>query len=605
MLKEQIEQMMASEPSLSSEPDNSPAVADSPAPEKQDFVFEANLFEDVFTAEALNFLSDLQDLKEDDTVADIFNKSRLTIDQIFSESSVLFSEFVKPLKEFKKVDPLESWAIEKTGNDQEVAATKTVKCSDAASASKLVSAMIDGLDDEDYKISVTKGQVEITVCSDINKLSSLTEIVSKLSEASDTKQTLSDSTAIANDPETTPNPDDYIINLSNSFSLGYSNRDDKYLLKIPIASLGMWKHPIYGDLDFSEEKIYQMETNLINNVTGYPIPLYIGHQQEDSAKCGTLMSFSRDPETKGLYGVWKVDKQTYRSVEDGQYEFSSAEIYPNYMSKQTGTRVGKTLVGMALTNRPFIPDQPPVEALSDDNRANDAYILSASVKAHMVDYDSIEGTESCQKETPFSEGNSSDSQDDINVKLGESQTMSTENNTDILVEPNTATEAVTSAPEVAQPTQQPQTFSDDISELKQQLADYSTKLGLVEETYKAQLSEAATKNQELEARIQKYEEKLQAEELDKKLTWLSELNLPQATKEKYSELIKEGSLGEAEETVMQSLKELSQNFTDTFTTQVGSSTGTEDLNNQKFEDPFKNVIERNNKLVEARRGTWA
>ena len=360
--------------------------------------------------------------------------------------------------------------------------------------------------------------------------------------------------------------DQELLKLSIESELPVSLRqlDKKYLIKVPIAKKGTYHHPVYNVLDFSDEMLATIEDNIKANVVGYPIPITCGHRDDGAKKEGELVQVYREGDI--LFGEWEVNKEIYRQVEDGDITFSSAEFFPNYINKLNGEPVGRTLFGMALTNRPFMPNQPRVITLNDHVEQEIEY-FSSKLNLTKLQYSNKEVLSTIlDKDTTNKE-----------VTMPEDiQTNVADNNATILL-------------------------SEQVNILQQQLSDYHNKLALVETEYKQKLSEYSTINEQLSNKIQKYEDRIKEEELNAKLAYLSELKLPTEVAEKYTDLIKSGSLGESEEVVLTSLAKLSQlNNTELFT-QHGYTNSTAKMNDEKFDDPYAKVIEYNKKLTEAKK----
>jgi len=141
----------------------------------------------------------------------------------------------------------------------------------------------------------------------------------------------------------------------------------KKLLKVPIATIGSWVHPEYGEVKFSQEDFNQILSNWSNNIAGYEPPLFLGHPTdvtsiEGAPSVGFLEKLYQDGSV--LYGLFDpVDNKVFDEVAKGSYRYSSAELCRQAASKETGESVGTLLRGAALTNRPFLTGLPKVQAV--------------------------------------------------------------------------------------------------------------------------------------------------------------------------------------------------------------------------------------------------
>lgn len=139
-------------------------------------------------------------------------------------------------------------------------------------------------------------------------------------------------------------------------------------LMVPIATLGEWKHELYGDVVFNQTDFDQIVQNFNSRVTGYEPPLYLGHATDvntwgDRPAVAFLESLAqKDDVLWGFYSV--VDADVYLDVKQGKYRYSSAEIVRGYKNSKTNEDVGVLLHACALTNTPFLTDMPRVRAFA-------------------------------------------------------------------------------------------------------------------------------------------------------------------------------------------------------------------------------------------------
>lgn len=340
----------------------------------------------------------------------------------------------------------------------------------------------------------------------------------------------------------------------------------KYL-KVPVAKLGKWVHPVYGEINHTPEYLDQLERNYRNNILGYLPTLYLGHSKEGSEKLseGYLVKMERDADT--LYGIWEVNKDTYRMVEDLKVVKSSAELIPNYIDKSTGEPVGAVLTAMALTGRPFVPNLPNVVALEDPQGTGSNWIETGeySVKHNSKHYLS-------ESNTPISEqiSNNVDS-----ICTTEVDIMSEENKS--AAEESTAME-----------------------KLSEKILAYEKQLSGLESLYTKQLEEVIAQNKKLSDKIEAYEQEKKERELAVKLSELNNLNIPDEIKSEYGELLKLGLLGAAEEKVLNSVRKLSEVLNSQTLVQYGTTDSTMNLNDPEYIDPYKAIVERNYSMAKSR-----
>lgn len=308
--------------------------------------------------------------------------------------------------------------------------------------------------------------------------------------------------------------------------------EGKKVLRVPIAVLGEWKHPEYGDVKFTQSDFDQIKQNWSTNVTGYEPPLFLGHPvntetREGAPAIGFLERIYQEDDV--LFGEHEpVDDQVYEDVAKGKWRYSSAEIVRNATSKETGEKIGTLLVGTALTNRPFLTNMPRVEA----------------------------GVQQ------FSESGTETSLFSI---------------------------AITADPTPKQMDQQNQNAPapagidlEKFSDLVRTVEELGTKL----EATQAELAEARAQ--------------LKDQKLAEQLSEVNALNLTSAVKEKYSDMLKSGSLPESQqEEVMALLRQLSDDNKQVFSEARGAQEAdVQKAADVKIENPFEEVIKKNYELAE-------
>lgn len=328
----------------------------------------------------------------------------------------------------------------------------------------------------------------------------------------------------------------------------------EYLIKVPVAKVGSWKHPLWGEVKFSSEDLDVILTNFKNNELGFEPPIYFGHSTDDGKPAqGFLKKIEREGDL--LFGYWAVHKETYRLVEDGVYRYSSAELFLDYPSKKTGKKIGKVIYGMALTNIPYVPNLPKIQTLDHANIDSNVILLSfVNNNSTNIDSKKEEEEQDMEQETKVA----------LELALKE---------------------------QVAQYTSQIQKYEEQVAQ----------KHSLVEETSQ-KLSQAVEENKALQLKLEEYEQSIRAKDVEFKLARLNNLTLPNDFKQTYSNLIKENKLGcdEVESVILSSLESLNEVYSKSITDQVGQTEDTANLNNVEFEDPFKDEIEHCKELIKKR-----
>jgi len=359
--------------------------------------------------------------------------------------------------------------------------------------------------------------------------------------------------------ESYSDPDQRNINieLSDEFKLESGPvLGTKFKLRVPIAVLGSWQHPQYGDVEFTQQDFAQMIRNFEENVSGFEPPLFYGHPLESEAPgsapaVGFLTSLYEDEDV--LYGEFDVRAEAYTEVQNESYRYSSAEVVRNAVSKESGEPIGTLLVGCALTNRPFLTRMPKVKALTE------MFSSWTDTRTHFL--------------IPL-------------LQTGDfNQSM-----TDSITQNSSPTPAPQNATATPQPPTEVQSLAEQFIMLAQQVESQRI------ETEKAKrAADEATKQ-------------LEAQRLNQKLGRLEVLNLSESVKASFRPMLESGLPAEQEALIFTALTELSDQYTQLLTNQQGSqedntsAQNAEDSNRQEYSDdnPYQSLLMRNKSVLEQR-----
>ena len=337
------------------------------------------------------------------------------------------------------------------------------------------------------------------------------------------------------------------------------------LLRVPVAVLGDWKHPEYGDLSFSQQDFDDMMSNWDSNVLGYEPPLYLGHSTDVATFGGQpAIAFQSKllQEEDVLYGIYEPVNDKVLETTEGYFRYSSSETLRNAKSKKTGESIGTVLVGMALTNTPFLTGMPRVEVIEQ--------YLSDVPSNQIVSFVFPLNQESSMSES----------------------TLAASAATVISTDP-----VASSAAGV------------------QGVAEQFSKLAAQNEQFRVYNQELAEKNARLEAELEASNQKLaqlstsveaimqrsQKQDLSDKIRRISTLNLPKTVKEDFITKLSEGFFNaEQEDYQFSQMQVLSDTNRQMFNKPQGQIPA--DVAQQTMDsNPYALHIERNLKLAESRR----
>lgn len=154
----------------------------------------------------------------------------------------------------------------------------------------------------------------------------------------------------------------FIADLPTSVTLAHGRETSR----IQIAKTGKFKDPRYGDFAITTAMFDKWESNftaLSSPAAGRKgVPIDFDHSPEkrgDTEAAGWIVGLDRmgkDGSTRTPNELWAEVQWTQLGIDaikDDRYAYISPSYHPNWVDEQ-GKGHGNTLVGSALTNRPFL-----------------------------------------------------------------------------------------------------------------------------------------------------------------------------------------------------------------------------------------------------------
>lgn len=128
--------------------------------------------------------------------------------------------------------------------------------------------------------------------------------------------------------------------------------------RLKLFKVGSHEHPVYGPMVFTSNKLRGFKENFDNRVRKIDIAMDFEHQKGEAPGWIKELYFNED-ETE----LWSIVQWTpvgLKAVEDKLYQYHSPEFGP-YTDSESGRQYEDVLYGVALTNRPFLKDQPKIQ----------------------------------------------------------------------------------------------------------------------------------------------------------------------------------------------------------------------------------------------------
>jgi hypothetical protein len=122
-------------------------------------------------------------------------------------------------------------------------------------------------------------------------------------------------------------------------------------------SPGTYKHPLYGELDFSVERLQRFADSVNNRVRGTDLDIDYDHKRETSEAAGWVKSAQMRSDGLWLFVEWT--KSAYTKIKEKAYRYFSPEFDDEWTDAQ-GNKFKDVLFGGGITNRPFLKNLVPL-----------------------------------------------------------------------------------------------------------------------------------------------------------------------------------------------------------------------------------------------------
>lgn len=168
----------------------------------------------------------------------------------------------------------------------------------------------------------------------------------------------------------------FLVDL-NGIALSEENgKNSSWVHALP---LGSYKHPIYGTIDITADRVKRFADSVVKKVRGIEPSINYNHNNNDVA-AGWAKNAEARSDGLWLFVEWTSDAVT--KIKEKAYRYFSAEFADVWEDSQE-QKFMDVILGGALTNRPFMKNLVPVN-LSEATLDN-AFELVAAVQGTTVD----------------------------------------------------------------------------------------------------------------------------------------------------------------------------------------------------------------------------
>jgi len=120
--------------------------------------------------------------------------------------------------------------------------------------------------------------------------------------------------------------------------------------EVEILRVGNFEHPEYGKLNFDKQTLEEIIRNFEINARRQEIPIDTLHQNNEAV--GWIKNLRLVGEKLKAKVQWTT--KGVKALKEGAFKYLSVELLPKWSDPETGKQYKNVLVGVSLTNKPFI-----------------------------------------------------------------------------------------------------------------------------------------------------------------------------------------------------------------------------------------------------------
>lgn len=191
--------------------------------------------------------------------------------------------------------------------------------------------------------------------------------------------------------------------------------------RIPSFRLSKFNHPHYGIIEFTDASLRTVIDNFHGDVVGTDLAINEGHKSDQAI--GWIKDLERTG--KQINVMAHMTEEGLDLIKKKKYKYASIEYERNFVDPETGKEMGTTLVGLALTNKPFISRQGSVSVMSMDDFDEEELESVSSVIVLDVRYQKEETMNEENKSTEQESKTTPMPQDEVKLSRAEYEDLKT------------------------------------------------------------------------------------------------------------------------------------------------------------------------------------
>lgn len=136
--------------------------------------------------------------------------------------------------------------------------------------------------------------------------------------------------------------------------------------EVQLMRTGKFMHPFMEDFEITEDMFKSFKKNFDKKVKKVDLAVDFSHNSHLEA-AGWIRKVELREKNQELWITVEWTEAARQKILDKEFRYMSADFTTNYVDNETGKKLGPTLNGAGLTNRPFIKDMQAVLSELDVN----------------------------------------------------------------------------------------------------------------------------------------------------------------------------------------------------------------------------------------------
>lgn len=141
--------------------------------------------------------------------------------------------------------------------------------------------------------------------------------------------------------------------------------EGKSFSDVQMLRSGKWEHPLFGTININSDTFKSFIKNFKAGIPYGQFAMDYRHMPERGAAGWIQKVYTAGNNGNELWYRVEWTPRGEESIKNKEFIFSSIEYHDNYKDAESGKTFGPTILGGALTNRPFIKGMKPI-AMSED-----------------------------------------------------------------------------------------------------------------------------------------------------------------------------------------------------------------------------------------------